>query len=154
MGLDMYLQASQYVGGWDHSAPEEQQRFKSLTHDFGVEDFVADTTPAAVVTFTVAYWRKANAIHKWFVDNVQEGVDNCGRYYVPREALTTLRDLCDKALNDPQQAPELLPAQEGFFFGSTDYDQWYFEDLRSTIKQIDRVLAAPEDWEFEYQSSW
>ena len=23
----------------------------------------------------IASWRKANAIHKWFVDNVQDGVD-------------------------------------------------------------------------------
>ena len=26
----------------------------------------------------IASWRKANAIHKWFVDNVQDGVDDCG----------------------------------------------------------------------------
>ena len=25
----------------------------------------------------VGYWRKANAIHKWFVDNVQDGNDDC-----------------------------------------------------------------------------
>lgn len=30
----------------------------------------------------IAYWRKANHIHKWFVDNVQYGVDDCGTYEV------------------------------------------------------------------------
>lgn len=25
----------------------------------------------------IAYWRKANAIHRWFVDNVQNGTDDC-----------------------------------------------------------------------------
>ena len=42
----------------------------------------------------IIYWRKANAIHKWFVENVQEGVDDCGEYEVTVEQLTELRDLC------------------------------------------------------------
>ena len=28
------------------------------------------------------YWRKANQIHKWFVDNVQGGIDDCRPYPV------------------------------------------------------------------------
>lgn len=29
------------------------------------------------ITEEVGYWRKANAIHGWFVDNVQKGNDDC-----------------------------------------------------------------------------
>ena len=30
----------------------------------------------------------------------------------------------------------------------------YWQDLRDTVKQINCALAMPEDWDFEYQSSW
>jgi hypothetical protein len=100
------------------------------------------------------YWRKANAIHAWFVKNVQNDVDDCGNYYVDRDQLQALRDLCKEVLADQSKASELLPSQSGFFFGGVDYDEWYFADLERTVKEIDEVLAWPADWEFEYHSSW
>lgn len=47
----------------------------------------------------IGYWRKANAIHLWFVKNVQEGDDNCGEYPVTKEKLQELRDLCQKVID-------------------------------------------------------
>ena len=43
---------------------------------------------------SVAYWRKANAIHKWFVDNVQNGTDDCGKYRVTVDQLKQLVKAC------------------------------------------------------------
>jgi len=65
-----------------------------------------------------------------------------------------------KVLADPSLAAELLAPEEGFFFGSVEYDQWYWEDLQATVAIVDRcvALAARADkgewWDFEYQSSW
>lgn len=42
----------------------------------------------------IAYWRKANQIHKWFVDNVQGGEDDCGNYEVSEEQLRDLLAAC------------------------------------------------------------
>ncbi len=43
----------------------------------------------------VGYWRKANAIHRWFVENVQDGEDDCDYHReVTAEDLEELRDLC------------------------------------------------------------
>jgi hypothetical protein len=54
-----------------------------------------------------------------------------------------------------EEAPNLLPVQEGFFFGSYEYNEYYFGDLQDTIDQIERILNEyPEDWDFKYQSSW
>jgi hypothetical protein len=49
-----------------------------------------------------------------------------------------------------------LPPREGFFFGGTDIDEWYWNDLKSTIAQLERVLTLPEfdNLSFYYQSSW
>lgn len=42
----------------------------------------------------VAYWRKANQVHKWFVDHVQDGEDDCGNYEVTQEQLEDLLATC------------------------------------------------------------
>lgn len=59
-----------------------------------------------------------------------------------------------KKIADPTLAKELLPTQEGFFFGSTDYDQWYVEDLELTKSIVEQALAAPDNLQFHYESSW
>jgi hypothetical protein len=102
----------------------------------------------------VGYWRKANQIHKWFVDNVQEGNDNCGDYYVSRESLQALRTLCQQVIDFRHLATDKLPPQSGFFFGSDTVDEYYFRDLEDTIKIIDGALALPSSWDLEYTSSW
>lgn len=104
----------------------------------------------------VGYWRKANQIHKWFVDNVQDGVDDCGTYKVTKAHLVELYNLCSQVLNDHSLAESLLPSQSGFFFGSTDYDEWYYNDLENTKRIIDNILEYKSDCldNLYYSSSW
>ena len=106
------------------------------------------------VSIDAGYWRKANAIHDWFVRECQGGVDECQPSYVAREQLVELKELCEQVLADKTKAAELLPTTSGFFFGSTDYDEYYFQDLESTIEIIDRTLTLPSEWDIEYRSSW
>ena len=115
---------------------------------------VATDIYGATVEVTSAYWRKANQVHGWFVREVQKGNDNCGEYYVSQDKLKELRDLCQKALDT--RDPNLLPPQDGFFFGGTDIDEWYWQDLKNTITQLDRIFALPQlsDLSFSYTSSW
>lgn len=111
-------------------------------------------------TEEVAYWRKANMVHKWFVDNVQNGEDNCKPYEVDIDDLKELLEICKK-LNesrDLEQAESLLPTQEGFFFGSYEYDKYYWEDIEETIKMLEEVIKEHEESNIEYVytycSSW
>jgi len=106
------------------------------------------------VEVTAAYWRKSNQIHKWFVDNVQGGEDDCGNYYVSKDKLKELRETCRQALF--AKDPSLLPPQAGFFFGSYDIDEWYWEDIKRTIKKLDRLFELPDfdQLSFYYTSSW
>ena len=101
----------------------------------------------------VGYWRKANHIHAWFVDNIQNGVDNCATYCVSPEALEELRKKCVEVLEKPELASEILPSRSGFFFGNTEYDEEYIVDLERTIEIIDWCLEQDFDY-FEYSSSW
>lgn len=145
MGLDMYLSKEIYIGA--------NYKHRNVN---GVIDLRSGDTPIKVelskvssVIEHVGYWRKANAIHKWFVDNVQDGVDDCESYDVSYEQLVELRELCVKSLEE--KTGEYLPPQEGFFFGGTDIDEDYFQDLRNTIEILSSL--DPEG-DYQYRSSW
>lgn len=104
----------------------------------------------------VAYWRKANHIHNWFVENVQDGEDDCGIYEVSKEQLEDLLNVCKLVKVNPAVAPEYLPTTSGFFFGSTDYDEYYMQDIEYTIEVLDKVLKETdfEKQMIAYGSSW
>jgi hypothetical protein len=104
----------------------------------------------------IAYWRKANQIHHWFVYNVQDCVDDCGEYKVTKNQLIKLHNTCNEVLNDHSLAKSLLPTKSGFFFGGTDYDEWYYNDLRNTVQIIDEILEYKSDCldDLYYSSSW
>lgn len=107
------------------------------------------------LTVNGIYWRKANAIHKWFVDNIQNGEDDCKPYPVDKNDLVKLKELCQKVMANKEKASELFPAHPGFFFGTYEYDQWYFDSISRTIHEINLLLATFDDgWDFYYQSSW
>jgi hypothetical protein len=147
MGLDMYLNAERYL--WSHEEGDKQ-----ISENIG--QLIGLPTDGKVKTITVeaGYWRKANQIHNWFIANVQDGKDECQESYVSREQLTELREVCQKILDNNELAEKLLPTASGFFFGGTEYDQWYFNDIEETIKIIDNALLMPKQWDFNYRSSW
>ena len=102
----------------------------------------------------VIYWRKANAVHRWFVSNAQDGVDNCARYSVSRKQLEMLMNCCQTVLDDMSKAEELLPTASGFFFGDTSYGEDYAFDLKYTVEKIREVLSDEKYEFFEYMSWW
>ncbi len=155
MGLDQYLYAKRYVGGWKHSGEQENSLYRSILGQLGLPPEPCDGAPSLTVSVNVAYWRKANQVHGWFVANVQDGVDECQEAYVEREKLVELRDLAKRAVDEKNA--ELLQPQGGFFFGSTEIDDWYWEDLQRTVDILDAVLNNPvfeKGWDFYYRSSW
>jgi len=151
MGLDMYLTARKFVSNYNDDAKtlstKLMQHFPELAADQSIQE----------VTVRVGYWRKANAVHKWFVDHCQEGKDDCGNYWVSRDHLNELRALCRQVLDFRHLAVDNLPTAGGFFFGGTDYDEYYFRDVENTVKIIDsalKLLDSEKGWDIEYSSSW
>lgn len=124
--------------------------------DFGDLDNIS--SPSAELKVKVAYWRKANQIHKWFVDECQDGKDECQLAWVERDKLKELLGLCKELLKDKsvEQAKEKLPTASGCFFGDTDYGKYYWQGLEETVRQLEPILANPkfEKWSFYYKSSW
>jgi len=184
MGLDMYLTAKRdfYPKEWH---PKQEQEMNKKLRNLFPEMFETGNLDNVGVSFEVGYWRKANQIHKWFVDNCQDGVDDCRDTCIGREQLKELRDLCQvvvdnsklkdgmivngysyrngketpnlekgKIIENTDKAQLLLPTVDGFFFGNTDYNEWYLDDVKHTIEVIDKCLALSKDWNFYYHSSW
>ena len=150
MGLDMYLEKRTHVRQWDFQKPEEQYNVEVTK---GGEPINIDPKRVTYVVEEVGYWRKANQIHQWFVENVQGGEDNCAEYYVGSDKLEELLDLCKKVQTDNSLAEALLPTQGGFFFGGTQYDEWYFKDIENTIEILEKVLTE-KGADYYYSSSW
>lgn len=145
MGLDMYLRAERYLW-WNEDELQAAvgENFPELPEGATIKQVEAE----------VGYWRKANAVHRWFVNNIQDGVDECQKSPVDRDDLKRLRDQCQQVLDNPDVAAGVLPTQEGFFFGSTTYDESYLSDLRDTVAICDRAIALADKWDLYYQSSW
>ena len=94
----------------------------------------------------LAYWRKANHIHGWFERNTSDGYIETCEYYPD----------CRLVEDDRFLAPELLPVQEGFFFGAFGYeDDYYTQCIDETVSMLERVLKETgEDDELFYHAWW
>jgi hypothetical protein len=158
MGLDMYIN---HTNRTNHSI-EEMLAIENT------EKLNPDATAAAEFlplreyeylkgVFSIfhqgAYWRKANAVHGWFVEKVQKGTDDCGYYELTREHLEELKKDCEEVIKTKNT--KALQPQSGFFFGSTAIDEGYWADLKSTVTQINKILKMNWDTRrFFYHSSW
>lgn len=160
MGLDMYLYLQKYetCSKWNGTENYEK-KFKSfypkeLTEfkvDIDKRNFLSKETK-----YQVGYWRKANAIHEWFVRNCGDDIDECQEIYIGHDDLENLLNTCELVLKDHSKAKELLPTQEGFFFGSQDYDEWYFQDIEYTRDLLKKILDSglAKTYDVIYQASW
>lgn len=182
MGLDMYLNVSRSVYNSSYSPSEEYKALQSFINDNMVGSLLKpdrDGLEVAGVNMQVASWRKANAIHNWFVENCQDGVDNCQETHIEVEQLEELISNCSEVLellnpyygageeeaSIPDEVREsvasILQPTSGFFFGSTDIDAWFYDDVKYTHDRLDEIVkwlkSEQRDkrfWDITYQSSW
>jgi len=150
----MYLEARKFVSSYS-----DAEMYQNLKRQMGLATGDLPHSNFGTLSLEVMYWRKVNAVHDWFVREVQGGEDDCKTYHVDRDKLAELLDICKRVVDnrdDQSVAEELLPSASGFFFGSTDYDEYYYEGLLWTIEGIERILKNPayERMDFYYQSSW
>lgn len=162
----MYLNVSErieshdYSKGYSETTRTENPKYNTIVETVGMK--VRDNIAASVtVEYTAIYWRKANQIHNWFVSTLANGIDECQRIPVPRDNLVALHDRCGVLLDtrSNELAVDLLPPTSGFFFGSTDIDEWYWQDVEETHKQLTELLdeiTEENKWNYsiEYQASW
>lgn len=143
MGLDMSLYR------------EIQLKGKMEITDRGVREVVGEDGAKPSVRNEVCYWRKFNALHKYFNEHFNEHYnDNCVDMYMSIDDIKELLALVKKIkgeiktdedgnITNPKVCEE-LPTEEGFFFGSTEYDEYYVSQLDNTIRQLEEVINDHE----------
>jgi hypothetical protein len=189
MGLDMYLYRSKKVKGLtadDYSKVDNtisdvpKDAFKSVRESIKgrtkqayeqLDEVVKERgvySKWLSIFEDIGYWRKANAIHNFFVQECQDGVDECQLSIVRKTHLKDLLKRCKKAisvkniylndgiLKDGEGIEEYLPTTSGSFFGGTEFNEWFFNDVEETIELIEKVLKET-DFKTQvicYRSSW
>ena len=132
------------------------------------------------------YWRKANAIHKFLCDNgeeiteqiiykvsktnLEDLLDKCKEVLekavlekgkiqngkrLTKEGWQPILEDGDTIVNE-EEISDILPTCEGFFFGSTDYDQYYLSDILKTKEELEKILPTIdfEKDDVYYLASW
>ena len=161
MGLDMYLDKRTSVRNWSHQTKDE--RYSVSVKRGGKRLDKIQPKRITHIIEEIGYWRKFNALHRWFVENVQEGNDDCKQYWVSQNALEDLLVVLKKVaesrnrlvenLPDTDTAEKTLPTVGGFFFGGTEYDEYYYDEVERTITIIEEALKDT-DADYYYSSSW
>ena len=174
MGLDMYLTKKTYIG----AHYEHRKVTGSIDIKIDNKKIDIDFNKVSEITEQVGYWRKANHIHNWFVQEVQDNIDECQESWVPTEKLQELLSLCqdiyiqldDNNMEDIEKIDEYskkkytirefknkddilksLPPTCGFFFGSYHIDKWYKQDIKDTIDILEPIKNSDDIY---YQASW
>lgn len=167
MGLDQYLYRSRTTF---YRADPEARYSKLPLGECKTSDGIAipqkhiGLLGSQEITDQVGYLRKVNAVHGWIVRHLAEGVDECQRIYLDRESVVMLvADLHD-AIDNPKTNTG-LPPTPGFFFGSTERDDWYLDDMKDALAIFTWLLEVMEadeakdtrgdtDYQYWYQASW
>ena len=102
----------------------------------------------------IAYWRKFNALHAWFVRNCQGGIDECQKSEVTKDKLEILLEVLKYAY-DSKDPSGFMPVG-GFFFGHTEVNEDYWEEVSGAIEKLTSIQS---NFNFEkqiliYQASW
>lgn len=124
MGLDMNLYKTKKINNFsaidyyyankafEYYADKELAKINNWNFDFSLTDWnipesmtkekikpLQNTYSKHYTIFEqVADWSKANQIHAWFVNNIQNEIDDCSYYFVTKDNLLDLKEICEKIL--------------------------------------------------------
>lgn len=167
MGLDMYLFSAPKLEGMDlddvfkvnselSRLEKEQDEIYEKVKPF-IKHFEEYDRSWNSLMEEMAYWRKANQIHNWFVEILHNGVDEpCFTQEVTKENLQDLYNLCVKVLTKSEHPSHILSTRPGCFFGHLSYDDFYYNEIFET-KSLLEILLKHFNFETHYllyQCSW
>ena len=168
MGLDMYFSRRTYVSSFKST--------RDADGNWGVRDVnnmelkFDDADLSHINLQNVRYieelfgeFRKFNALHAYVVDNFGGGVDECQVIYLDIDNLIQIHEMLSLvkeslSIGDKVIAEQTLPPSEGFFFGSTEIDEWYEQDVNKAVEVFGKVIEehsiVGHNASYSYQASW
>ena len=147
MGLDQYFEIQK-----KRSEKELEEEIRRIF----INEQPSDQEIENMRYFTneLAYFRKFNALQNYFEEKFN--LDNCEKVIMEDYIYEDLLDRTTKVLTAHQQktqteaeeiAIKLLPNTEGFFYGSQEYDEYYYEDVEKLIDDLQRMKKMELDYD-------
>lgn len=135
MGLSMYLYKELYISDFQGKT----SLLEPIKNLIGAKDETGNFKHV-IVYVPAIYWRGIHSIHKWFVDNVQNGCDNCATYHVETDQLKELLEMVRERLKD--KPDKMSHAQ--------------MSEMERTRRELEREIrvAEEEGCSFTYRASW
>ena len=93
----------------------------------------------------ILYYRKVNFLIPFFEDSVLYEEMGFILSSVHKDKIKDLIDSCEMVLKNRKKAPEILPTEGGFFFGSTEYDDYYFKCVQEVLSNFKELLKDFEE---------
>jgi hypothetical protein len=181
MGLDMNLFRKSYVKNWEHQTPDQKHmitiakggkaradietekiayvieevaywRKQNAIHNWIVKNCANGVDKCQEIYVSDENIKKLLTIVNTVLSGskLKEDMVKNGTSYENGKA--TINWEKGKTIADKTMAEMLLPTAEGFFFGSTDYDEWYYEGLVETKEVLEKAIEKGGD--YYYQASW
>lgn len=104
------------------------------------------------ITKILAYFIKVNFLVSWFEKHC--GLDNNEIFSIFGKAdIADLIETCEEVLTHREKdedkgvqfAKDNLPTCSGFFFGSTEYANWYFDDVECVLDDFSKIYENATD---------
>lgn len=105
----------------------------------------------------VAYYRKYNFLIPAMEKILETRIENNKFYNVDKEDIEKLKNRCKLVMENHDYAKELLPTTDGFFFGSTEYDEYYFDDVEHVYNDCNKILenmSKTDEPDFVFYANW
>ena len=96
------------------------------------------------LTSTVYWLRKVNCLQGYFEEKYQ--TQNCIEHGFYEDDIKELKSITDKILQNKEDHDYIesnLPPTQGFFYGSDQIDEWYFEDVKQINEIMGKILKTP-----------
>lgn len=164
MGLDMYFYARKSTyksfSNWDKLDKVDETDYPEDLKTFS--DYIYNRNFKSVQTeirYQIGYFRKFNALHSYIVKTFANGIDICQDVFLFKEDVKKIKKVLDDILetaNTTEKAKELLPTQSGFFFGGTNYDEYYFNEAKVAADLMQNLLDNFDfvNYQLVYKASW
>lgn len=88
------------------------------------------------------YFRKVNFLIPFVESKIGHELEDCKTVKLTKADLVELVERCEEVLADHDKAEKLLPTRDGFFFGGTEYDEWYFDDVKEVHDEVSDLLST------------
>lgn len=119
----------------------------------GLDQFIVKKRSGNEEHEIIISWRKENHLQNWFINHTDydEGTQEPSSEFGIEKIEELLSDL--KNVNE-KNADTIMPTRSGFFYGSTNYDEYYFSAIKNEISELEEVIANHKEGDTYQYETW